>query len=64
MVPLDQVEKDKRDAERYRWLRSGHHFVKSGLFIAQQNATVITRVTLGYADTLIDGATIEGTKNG
>lgn len=44
-----------KDADRYRFIRSGATFERGKLFIAQEGPAIV-RVTLEYADRLIDAA--------
>lgn len=56
----------RKDAERYRWLKSERGFNEAGIFIARQDAAGIVRWNYEAADQLIDAEMrplIEGKAN-
>lgn len=50
------LESYRRDAERYRWLRSKHEVRDGQPFIGRQQAGAFSRWTLEHADVAIDDA--------
>lgn len=52
----NEIERLKKDAERYRWLRSGHSVGNGEPFIGRHHAGVFSQWTGEYADGAIDVA--------